>query len=80
MGGRKPRGRSFGKKRFKNFPHYNTFLPRRNLLRKGTLHSALKVLEPIDLDIEQVSLLTNLSAWSVIDAHGRGVLDDVFAD
>ena len=64
--------------RFKNFPHYNTFFPRRNLLKKDTLHSALKVIETVDLDIDQVSLLAHLSAWSVINAHENGKLDKIF--
>lgn len=64
--------------RFRNFPHFNTFLPRRKLLSKDTFHSAMKALEPMDLDIEQVSMLANLSAWSVVRAHADDKLKKIF--
>lgn len=70
--------RLLGTKPFSAFPHFRTFVPRRRHLDHDTHHSLFKAIEPVDLVMDQVQLLANLSAWSVLEARRRGRLNAIF--
>lgn len=67
-------------KDFIGFPHYKTFLATKDTKDADFKESKslIKRLDPVDMKPDQVSLLSNLSAWCVLEAHKEGIFDDIF--
>lgn len=55
-----------GKRAYNAFPNYRTFFP-----RGGNP-------DVVDLTLPQVQMMSNLTGWTVMEAHKRGLLDNIF--